>query len=54
MIIVLPLLVALVGILMYFMCSKVELKEVGRLAFAVGLLAFLLMFHGPVVNIMPH
>ena len=42
MIIYLPLLIALIGVLMYALCVNPKLAEIGRLMFAVGLLAFLL------------
>lgn len=42
MIIVLPLLIAIVGVLVYFASNNAKAQEVGRLMFAVGLLAFLL------------
>jgi hypothetical protein len=42
MILYLPLFVALVGILMYALCTNAKLSEIGRLMFACGLLAFLL------------
>ena len=42
MIIYLPLLVCIVGVLMYALCVNPKLAEIGRLAFACGLLAFLL------------
>lgn len=43
MIILLPLLIALIGLLMYLACTKnAKLAEVGRIMFAVGLLAWLL------------
>jgi len=38
----LSLLVAVVGLLMYALCSNPKLQEIGRLAFFAGLLAFLL------------
>lgn len=41
MIIYLSLLVALIGVLMYALCVNPKLQEIGRLAFACGLLAFL-------------
>ena len=41
MIIYLPLLVAIVGVLMYALCANPKLAEIGRLSFACGLLAFL-------------
>ncbi len=41
MIVYLSLLVALIGILMYALCTNPKLAEIGRLMFACGLLAFL-------------
>lgn len=43
MVIYLSLLVALVGVLMYALSANPKLQEIGRLSFACGLLAFLLM-----------
>jgi len=45
MIIYLPLLVAIIGVLMYALCVNPKLAEIGRLSFWVGLLAFLLGSH---------
>lgn len=42
MIIYLSLLVCVVGLLMYALCVNPKLAEIGRLAYACGLLAFLL------------
>jgi hypothetical protein len=42
MIILLPLLVAVIGLLMYALCANPKLIEVGRIMFWTGLLAFLL------------
>lgn len=42
MIIYLPLLISLIGILMYALCVNPKLQEIGRFAYAVGLLVFLL------------
>jgi hypothetical protein len=42
MTIVLTLLVAVIGLLMYALCSNPKLVEVGRIMFWTGLLAFLL------------
>ena len=42
MIIYLSLLVALVGCLMYALAANPKVQELGRLAYACGLLAFLL------------
>lgn len=41
MIIYLSLLVAIVGVLAYALASNANVKEIGRIAWAVGLLAFL-------------
>lgn len=43
MIIILPLLVALVGMLMYVLSSKPPIAEIGRIMFAFGLLVALLL-----------
>lgn len=40
-----PLIVAVVGILMYVLASHAKIQELGRLMFWVGLLAFLLGGH---------
>jgi hypothetical protein len=42
MTIVLTLLVALIGLLMYALCSNAKVVEIGRIMFWTGLLAFLL------------
>ena len=42
MIIYMSLLVAIVGVLMYALCVNPKLAEIGRLAYACGLLSFLL------------
>ena len=42
MIIALTLLVALVGLLMYILCTNPKLQEIGKILLFVGLLAFLL------------
>lgn len=42
MIILLPLLIALIGVLMYALSANPKLQEIGRIMFAFGLLAFLL------------
>ena len=42
MIIYVSVLVALVGVLMYALSANPKLVEIGRISFAVGLLAFLL------------
>ena len=42
MIILLPLLICVVGLMMYALAANPKLVEVGRMMFWVGLLAFLL------------
>ncbi len=39
----LPLLVAAAGLALYVLTTKPEAKEIGRICFAFGLLAFLLL-----------
>jgi hypothetical protein len=41
MIIYVTLLVALIGVLMYALCTNPKLAEIGRIMFFCGLLAFL-------------
>jgi Na+/phosphate symporter len=53
MIVLLPLLVAIVGALVYLLVKQnAEAKELGRLAFAVGLLVFLMQGAGEVVSLL--
>lgn len=50
MIIFLPLLISLIGVLMYALCTDPKLPTIGIHMFWVGLLAFLLVYHGqPIV-----
>lgn len=42
MIVLLPLLVAVVGVLMYALATNPKVQEMGRIAFFCGLLVFLL------------
>jgi hypothetical protein len=42
MTILFSLLVSLIGLVMYFICTNAKLVEVGRIMFWTGLLAFLL------------
>lgn len=51
MIILLPLLVSLIGVLMYALCANPKLSEIGRLMFSCGLLAFLLIYHGQAITV---
>ncbi len=51
MIVYLSLLVALVGVLLYVLATRAEAKEIGRIAYGVGLLAFLLKIGEPMLHI---
>lgn len=51
MTIFLALAVALAGVLIYAFAANPKLSEIGRLSFAVGLLAFLLEFHPGVLHL---
>lgn len=42
MVIYLSLLIAVIGLLMYALCTDGKLSEIGRLSFFAGLLAFLM------------
>lgn len=42
MVVLLPLLIAVVGVLVYALASNPKVQEMGRIAFFCGLLAFLL------------
>jgi hypothetical protein len=42
MIIYLPLLICIIGLLMYILAEKPKVQEVGRIMFWTGLLAFML------------
>jgi Na+/phosphate symporter len=46
MVIFLPLLVSIVGLLMYALSANPKVSEIGRIMFWVGLLAFLLDYPG--------
>jgi hypothetical protein len=46
MIILLPLLIALIGLLMFALCANPKLAEIGKIMFFCGLLAFLLRSDG--------
>lgn len=52
MLIVLSLLVSIAGALVYALSANPKLQEMGRLAFAMGLLAFLLGNAGPVIDLL--
>ncbi len=51
MLIVFPLLIALIGLLMYALSTNGKLAEIGRIMFFAGLLAFLLGGVGPLVRL---
>lgn len=53
MVILLPLLVALVGVLMYALSANPRLVEIGRIMFAAGLLAFLLGAAPAMLKVIP-
>ena len=53
MIILLPLLVALVGVLMYALSTNPKLVEIGRMMFWTGLLAFLLGATPAMLKVLP-
>jgi cytochrome c biogenesis protein ResB len=42
MVIFLPLLISLIGLLMYILAEKPKIAEIGRIMFWTGLLAFML------------
>jgi len=46
MVIFLPLLVSIIGVLMYALCENGKLQAIGKDMFWVGLLAFLLLYQG--------
>ena len=46
------LLVAILGVLMYALCTNAKLAEIGRLMFGCGLLAFLLRVSDSAVNLL--
>jgi hypothetical protein len=46
----LPLLVAMTGVLTYALASNTKIADIGRIAFACGLLAFLLI-SGPSLGV---
>jgi len=52
MIVYLSVLFALVGLLMYVLCEKPKLVEIGRLLLFAGVLAFLLTGAAPLVNLL--
>ena len=43
MIIYTSVFVAIVGVLMYALCVNAKLQEIGRISYAMGLLAFLML-----------
>jgi hypothetical protein len=53
MIVGLSLLVALAGVLAYALSANPKIQEIGRLAYACGLLAFLLVGAGRLLQLLP-
>ena len=51
MIIVLPLLISLIGLLMFAPSNNGKVQSIGLHMFWVGLLAFLLHYAGPVLSL---
>lgn len=51
MVILLPLLIALIGVLMFGLCTNPKLSEIGKIMFFCGLLAFLLVYHGQPITV---
>lgn len=47
----LPLLISVIGVLMYALCTDAKLQHVGDTFFWTGLLAFLLIYHGPIISV---
>ena len=52
MVIYFSLLIALIGVLMYALCTNPKLVEIGRIMFWTGLLAFLLGFANPAISVL--
>jgi len=52
MVIYLSLLLAIIGLVLYFISSNPKIQETGRLTFAVGLLAFLVKVPEHLVNLL--
>jgi Na+/phosphate symporter len=53
MVILVSLLIALIGLLMYALSANPKLQEIGRIMFAFGLLAALLQFGGASASLLP-
>ena len=54
MTILVSLLVALIGLLMYAFAANPKLTEIGRISFFAGLLAFLLQVTPAIVSVFGH
>lgn len=52
MVIVIDLLVAVIGILMYSLCAAPKLQEIGRILFFSGMLAFLLIGGEKIISVL--
>lgn len=51
MIILLPLLICLIGLVMFFVSTNAKVSTIGSQMFWVGLLAFLLTYHGQAITV---
>jgi hypothetical protein len=51
MLIALPLLIALIGFLMFIKCKDADMKEVGHIFLFCGILAFLLVGAAPLITL---
>lgn len=49
---ILPLLVAIIGVLMYALCANAKLAEIGRILFFVGMLWLIYANTGKTVKLM--
>ena len=52
MVVLLPVLIAVIGLLMYALASNAKVVEIGRLAYFAGLLAFLLLGGDQVISLL--
>lgn len=52
MIVYFPLLVAVIGVLLYALATNGKIQEIGRIGFGCGLLAFLLQIGNHSVNLL--
>lgn len=52
MTIFLPLIIALIGLLMYALCANPKLQEIGRLSYFAGLFVFLMQAGPHIVSLL--